>query len=224
MNPDKVPENIKSMFNNLAQRYDFFNSIISFGLHKIIKKLAVNELNMKQGSKILDLCTGTGDIAGLIKQRFPDSNVFAVDFSGKMLSIAVSKYPDIGLSLQDCRDLSFEDNCFDTVTISFGLRNIENYNKVLYEAHRVLKKDGVFMHLDFGESPEFLNTLFRLIIKLLVIPFVKDKGTWAYLIQSKETFFTPDRLIEIVEDKGFKLIKKKDFLFGVISAQYFNVC
>lgn len=223
MPPKKTPENIKSMFNALAPKYDFFNEIISFGLHRIIKKLAIKELDIKKGYKVLDLCTGTGDVAGLVKQMHPDSDVFGVDFSQKMLSIASSEYPDIDFSLQDCCDLHFDNNYFDVATMTFGLRNIENYDKALSEVHRILKECGVFMHLDFGKSSEFFDNFFKAVIKFLVMPFVKDKNTWNYLLQSKEAFFSPDELIKIVEDKGFILIKKKGFLFGVISAQYFRV-
>lgn len=155
MQPKKTPENIKSMFSSLAPRYDFFNNIISFGLHRVIKKLVIKELDIKRGYIILDLCTGTGDAAGIIKQKYPDSIVFAVDFSEKMLPIAASKYSDINFSQQDCCDLHFKDNYFDVATISFGLRNIENSNKALDEVHRVLKECGIFMHLDFGKSQSF---------------------------------------------------------------------
>jgi len=223
MPPEKTPENIKSMFNALASEYDFFNRIISFGLHRIIKKLSIKELDIKKGHKVLDLCTGTGDVARLVKQMHPDSDVFGVDFSQKMLSIASSKYPDIDFSLQDCCDLSFDNNYFDVATMTFELRNIENYDKALSEVHRILKECGVFMHLDFGKSSEFFDIFFKAVIKFLVMPFVKDKNTWTYLLQSKEAFFSPDELIKIAEDKGFELIKKKDFLFGVISAQYFRI-
>ena len=135
--------------------YDFINDLMSFGLHKKIKEESIKRLNIKPNSIVLDLCCGTGDLAKIIKQKHSDSTVIGVDFSSKMLELAKEKVKDVEFIEMNVQNMSFSDNYFDCVVCSFGLRNVEHIDKALYEIHRVLKPEGKFLHLDFGNKNIF---------------------------------------------------------------------
>lgn len=220
MNFSKSPHLIQKMFDSIAERYDFNNNLISLGLHKKIKELAIKKLKLNENSKILDLCTGTGDIAFFLKRKYPDASVIGIDFSSEMLKIAKQKNnSDINFQKADCTNLPFDDNSFDLCTISFGLRNIENQGSALKEIYRVLKKDGIFMHIDFGKSSNFADKIFDLLVPSMVKIFYKNSIPYDYLLESKKTFKSPDELIKTFENHGFKFERRHDFLFGVISSQ-----
>lgn len=212
---DKNPQKIKEMFNQIAEKYDYNNSLISFGLHKFIKKLAIK--NIKFSGKCLDLCTGTGDIAELLQKKGCD--VTGLDFSDKMLEIAQKKHPQINFTEGDCTDLPFEDNCFDAVTISFGLRNIENYDKALDEIYRVLKPDGIFFHLDFCKENFLINPIYDFLIPKLVKVFYGNDLPYKYLITSKQEFFDNENLKNLFEKHKLKHKKTSTYMFGTISSQ-----
>lgn len=211
---NKNPEKIKEMFNKIANVYDFNNKIISFGLHKKIKKLAI-EIYPFSGT-CLDLCTGTGDIAGFLSSY---CEVIGVDFSKNMLEIARKKHPKIKFLEEDCTNLSFENNSFDNITISFGLRNIENYDLALDEIYRILKPKGKFLHLDFCKNNPLADIFYDFLIPKLVKIFYKDNVPYEYLIKSKQLFFDEKNLIELFKKHNLKLIKQKKFLFGTIACQ-----
>ena len=264
---DKSPEKIQKMFDTISDKYDFLNNIMSFGTQIFIKKDCINQLNSKEPLKILDLCCGTGDLTRILRKKFPDAEVFGVDFSEDMLKIALNKdfeseklkvesgklsttlaektealpspmgkvsegrkgvgfnFPLSTFNFQlinfiqaDATNLPFPDNSFDIVTIGFGLRNIEDFDGTLKEIYRVLKPNGEFLHLDFGEK-NILNKIFDKITPNLVRFFTKNNEAYSYLIQSKQEFFKPDELIKKFENKGFKFVKRKDYLLGAISCQ-----
>src|SRR5574344_96750 len=115
---------IQNMFDTLAPKYDFMNNIISFGLHKIIKKICIKKINASGNA--LDLCCGTGDISKLLNENKNITNVIGFDFSQSMIDIANLKNKTSKITYQkgDCTQLPFDDNSLDICTISFGLRNI----------------------------------------------------------------------------------------------------
>lgn len=203
------------MFNKIAKVYDFNNNVMSLGQHIRIKKQSVKFLNA-HNVKVLDLCTGTGDIAGFIDKS---CKVIGVDFSDKMLEIARKKYPWINFIEGDCTNLPFEDNYFDVVTISFGLRNIENYDNALDEIYRVLKPNGLFMHLDFGKKNILGDILFDIIVPHIVKIFYKDNLPYEYLVKSKQMFFNENALIELFAQHNLKIKEKHSMLFGGASCQ-----
>lgn len=211
---NKNPEKIKEMFNSIAKSYDSNNDLISFGLHKKVKKWAVE--SFKFSGKCLDLCTGTGDIAEFLSKSCV---VIGLDFSPEMIAIAKQKHPEIEFIEGDCTNLPFENESFDAVTISFGLRNIENYDKALDEINRVLKVGGKFLHLDFGKKNFLADVIYDFVIPKLVKILYCNEIPYKYLVQSKKEFFDEKHLTKLFENHNLEIIKTKSFLFGTISCQ-----
>ena len=214
----KTPEAIHTMFNMIARKYDLINNIMSFGTHLGVKSSSIKNLEIRPHSNVLDLCCGTGDLAGLIKKFQPDACVTGIDFSENMLDIAKDKYSNVRFLQGDATNLPYEDNTFDIVTMGFGLRNIQNAEKAVEEVYRILKPTGKFLHLDFGEK-NLISKIYDRITPLIISPFTDNTSAYSYLIKSRQIFPTPDELIKDFETKGFKLHKKKDYLLGVISSQ-----
>ena len=223
MKIDKSPETIHKMFNSVAQRYDSLNNLMSFGTHNYVKYMSIKNLDLKPHDSVLDLCCGTGDLARIVKKIQPEAHVTGIDFSEKMLEIAVSKNPNIPARqvkyIQgDVTDLPYDNNSFDFVTMGFGLRNISNAEKAVEEAYRVLRPQGCFLHLDFGKK-NIVSKIYDKTTPLLIRLASGNSISYSYLINSKKIFPLPEELIKDFESKGFKLKKRKDFLLGVISAQ-----
>lgn len=218
MTLDKTPENIHNMFNTIAEKYDFMNNIISLGLHKGVKYLSVKNFDIHPHDRLLDLCCGTGDLAGYIKLKQPLACVTGIDFSENMLKIAKEKSNDIKFVQGDITNLPYEDNTFDFITMGFGLRNIYQPEKAIEEAYRVLRPGGQFLHLDFGEKG-FADKIFDIGVPFLTKIFYGGNVSYDYLVESKKVFPKPDELIKDFESKGFKFVKRKDYIFGVISCQ-----
>lgn len=247
----KNPQNIKKLFNSISNHYDKLNDIMTFGLHKRIKREVITTLKLFNGSTvlnsalpaptgshasslggslchsspltILDLCTGTGDLAGILKKDYPNAQITGVDFSPEMLKVAKEKFSGIEFLEADCSQLPFEDNSFDLCIISFGLRNVENIEKVLKEIYRVLKKGGYFINIDLGKPNKFFNLFLKpymyLWVALLGKVFHGDETPYKYLAVSNETFPSQKELVEIYKKIGFSDIKNKNYLFGQIASQ-----
>lgn len=234
----KEPEFIKGLFNEISINYDKLNDIMSFGLHRRIKKDVIKKaggqedkrasFNSRSGilarqHEILDLCTGTGDLVGILKEKHPKAKIIGVDFSPQMLDIARKKHPDINFIEADCTHLPLEDESFDLCTISFGLRNIEDMELALKEIYRVLKKGGIFINLDLGKPNKFFNFFLKpymyLWVAFLGKIFHGNETPYKYLAASNESFPSPKELIEIYKKIGFADIKKKNYLFGQITSQ-----
>ena len=220
MTIDKNPEKIKNMFNEISEKYDLINNIMSFGLHKLIKKECIKSLDIKQNDNVLDLCCGTGDLSRIIFSIEPNANITGVDFSEKMLEIAKNKFPRNLINYQkgDATKLNFGNNSFDFVVMGFGLRNIENSEIAIQEIYRVLKPNGIFLHLDFGEK-NFISKIFNFTTQIFAKILTTKTDAYDYLISSKTEFAKPEDLIKIFEENNFKLKEKKNYLFNVISSQ-----
>ena len=220
---DKNPEKIKNMFNNLASRYDFINFAMSLGVQKIIKQKSARLIKIKKGARIADLCCGTGDIASILASNKNVDKVFALDFSPNMLQIAKTKHKsdNIGFIEGDCTNLPFESSSLDGCTLAFGLRNFENYEKVVSEISRVLKNGGFFLHLDLFKGNEIVNKIFDILAVILAKIFSKSPESYEYLILSKNSFLSPEKLVRAIEAQGLKCHKIRRWAFGMVSAQLF---
>ncbi len=216
---NKTPEKIQELFNHIAPHYDQNNDIISLYTHRFIKKNMVESIQeLPTKPKILDLCTGTGDIAALLKKQFPKADITGADFSDEMLNVAQRKHKKLNFVKTDCLDLPFKDETFDLVTISFGLRNTADYDKAVSEISRVLKFGGKFVHMDFGDGHKYVDNIFHKLVKF--IAELQEDESYVYLLESKNAFPPVAELVELFTRHGLKYETRKDYLKGIISAQY----
>ena len=215
---DKNPKDIRKMFDRVSHQYDLVNDILSCFSHKKIKLQAIEALKLKDNIRVLDLCCGTGDLARIIKKKFPNSQVYGVDFSRNMLKIASKKSKNIEYYEADATKLSFASEFFDCVVMGFGLRNIQEPELALAEIYRVLKRSGKFLHLDFDKNGKYVSLYDKIMPRILRV-FVKDIEPYNYLLKSKNDFYSNDELIELFEDNNFGFVCYNKIMFDMISYQ-----
>ena len=218
MTLDKTPETIRTMFNMIADKYDFVNNAMSFGTQNYVKNQSIKLLEIPHHAKVIDLCCGTGDLSKIVKKQSPTALVTGIDFSDRMISIAKTRVQEVEFLQGDVTNLPYSDESFDFAIMGFGLRNILNAEKAIEEVYRILKSGGYFLHLDFGKK-NFASKIYDLLTPILIRLFTENREAYSYLIKSKHEFPTPEDLIKDFESKGFKFVQRKDFLCGVISVQ-----
>lgn len=225
---DNKTSQLSRMFNAISDKYDIFNDIMTWGLARRWRKLALLSLKPLNPKTILDIATGTGDICIKSFEYLNPEKATGVDISDKMMEKAYQKIAKAGLSgkitfeVQDCATLSFTDNEFDAVTISFGIRNFERLDESLDQIYRVLKPGGQLLILEMNEPQKgFLLAAYKLYTRLFVgltsRLLSSDKKAYDYLQQSMHVFASGKMLLEILENHRFKTIKYKRFTFGVCS-------
>ena len=221
---DKSPLKIKNMFDEVAKYYDFMNNIMSFGIHKIIKKDCMAKLPVLNGSIIADICCGSGDLAIELAQNKNIEKIYAFDFSSNMLAVAKSRTIDkkIEYILADCYGLPLSNSYLDGCVMGFGLRNIENLEIVVTEINRILKNGAFFFHIDIFKTESFLSMLFDKFVIIMTKFFCKSSDAYSYLIKSKNNFMSSEELISFVEEYGFVCNMNKKYLGGLICAQLFK--
>ena len=216
---------VQKVFNKVFDKYDLMNDIMSLGSHRLWKKQMISWLSPNKNTVLLDMSSGTGDIAKLFLKHIKNKGtVYAVDPNSKMLEIAkrkLGKYKNIKWYLSSAEKLSFKDNYFDYYSISFGLRNTKNLNKSLAEAYRVLKKGGRFLCLEFSKiensNLDFIYKNYSKIIPLLGQIIVGDKMPYKYLTQSIEKFVNQEQLLEIMKKNNFKNCKYRNLSGGIVA-------
>ncbi len=209
---------IKNMFNNISGSYDLLNDVLSLGIHRLWKKALVSEMVENSPTKVLDCATGTGDIAIMIKKSAKQAQVIGSDFSEKMLAQAQKKTTDITWQIQDVMNLTYTDQQFDNSCISYGIRNVENYEQALKEMARVTQKKICI--LEFGQ-PKFLP--FKLIyfgIMKYFIPFIgkvfNKQEAYQYLIDSSMKFPCAENFCKVIQKStGFEDVTYRSFFGGI---------
>jgi len=218
---------VRELFDKLSSDYDFMNNIISFGMHKFIKEQAIKNIPVKKYFKILDVCTGTGDIAIAVSQIYGETvEITGVDFSEKMLEIfktRTANHNNISFLYADALNLPFEDNTFDAVFISFGLRNLEDLQQGITELKRVTKNGGYLANLDTGKPKGILGVAFKIYLFLLV-PFMGkllhgNSMPYRYFFDSIEDFPAQENLVELFYESGFQEVRNYNYAFGAIAQQ-----
>ncbi len=215
------------MFNSISARYDFLNRLLSFGIDRWWRKKAVDVLRPLSPRTILDIATGTGDLA-LEALRLGPEKITGVDISEGMLEKGREKIRKKGLSGRielrtgDSENLQFPDNSFDAVMVSFGVRNFENLEKGLKEILRVLRPGGCVMILEFSRPRNPLvkagyqlynHTLLPLLGRLIS----RDNSAYRYLPASVAAFPEGDTFIKILTSSGFKEGRALPLTFGIVS-------
>jgi len=224
-------EFVYHLFNGIAGDYDLVNQVISLGSNKRIKEQVVKNVILEPESNILDVCTGTGDLAiNLAKYLDKNYKITGIDFSENMLKIAEEKaklYENIKFIQGDALNLPFDDETFDACFIGYGLRNLEDLQKGILEMKRVTKKGGYVVNLDMGKPKGLNNTLFRLYFDNLVPLFGKifhgNSVPYKYFPDSSKTFPSQEELVEIFKKSGFSEVKNYNYAFGAIAQQVAKV-
>jgi demethylmenaquinone methyltransferase/2-methoxy-6-polyprenyl-1,4-benzoquinol methylase len=226
---DAKKRQVSRMFNQIANRYDLLNRLTSFGIDIIWRKRAIAELDKNKHQKILDVATGTADVALEIRQQIPDiEHVTGLDISSEMLAVGREKVAAKGWTQQitlvegDSEDLPFADNSFDAVTVAFGVRNFENLAKGLKEIHRVLRPGGKLVVLEFSHPTAFpikqlFNFYFKNILPLIGGVISKDKSAYQYLYDSVQAFLDQKAFVQQLNDLGYNSNQCKSLTFGVCS-------
>jgi len=213
---------VEQMFNKIAQKYDLFNDIITFGIHRQWKRFVALQTDLHDEQSCLDLCCGTGDIAREVLRQYPLSKVTGLDFSEEMLNIAESKNTSeivVKYVLGDAMNIPFQDTIFDAVTIGYGMRNVQDISQFLREILRVLKPKGVLVSLDVGKVhipilAELNHFYFFHIVPLIGKLLMPGEEIFKYLPESSLEFPNQDSLKNLMIEIGFQKVEFHNFVFG----------
>jgi demethylmenaquinone methyltransferase/2-methoxy-6-polyprenyl-1,4-benzoquinol methylase len=220
-------DQVKTMFNNIAPRYDFLNHVLSLGIDILWRKKAVRLIKKFKPQNVLDIATGTADFA-IENLNSGAKKVVGLDISEGMLNVGKAKIKQkkvddrIELVLGDSENLPFPDASFDAITVGFGVRNFENLEKGLFEMLRVLKPGGVCAVLEFSKPKSFpiknlYNFYFKRILPTIGKKISKDSAAYTYLPESVDAF--PDGLnfTNILTKVGYINTKIYPVTFGIAS-------
>lgn len=209
-------EQVQSMFDRIAGRYDLLNSLMTAGLHHRWRERAVDRAGLKPGDAVLDVCCGTGDLAFELARRVsPGGHVIGCDFSEQMLDIAREKAAGgeapVRFEWADALQLPYDEGRFDAVTVGFGVRNFSDRDKGLREMARVLKPGGRLVVLEFTEPRRppfstFYSLWFDRIVPLLG-RLTPNPEAYSYLSQSVHSFPDPQGLAAKMDAAGFERIR-----------------
>lgn len=221
---------VRRHFNRVASKYDFMNSLLSFGIQHVWKRGAVRMLGLQPGQKVLDVCGGTGDLAILASRQVgPNGRVAIYDINWRMIAAGRPKIDpfhelaNIGYVQGDAEAISFPDNSFDAAMVGFGIRNLTHLNRGFTEMHRVLKPGGKILCLEFSRP---LNPLFRTlydfysfnIMPLLGEILAGSAESYACLPETIRMFPLPDELADMLRRIGFARVSYKPFTNGIAVA------
>ena len=218
-------EQVANMFNNIASNYDFLNHFLSLGIDILWRKQAVKAISIVEPKNILDIATGTGDLA-IEATRLNPKQIIGIDISKEMLKVGEEKIKKKGLDslikLQygDAEKLEFMNNSFDSVTAGFGVRNFQDLNRGLSEMLRVMKKGGKLAILEPSEPSYFpfkqcYNIYFKRILPWIGRMISKDSSAYTYLPESVENFPKGKIFLSELKKAGFKNVKHTSLSFGV---------
>ncbi len=222
-----MSDKIKNMFSDISGKYDLLNDILSLGIHRIWRRKVVKQsaISKKENVSILDLATGTGDLAIAFKKKIGNSGkVIGIDFSEEMLKIAREKAKknelDIDFRKGDATSLEFEENSFNVASIAFGIRNVDSVTSCLNEMARVVKPGGKVIILEFGQPDGLFSHIYKYYSKY-IIPVLgriisKNFSAYNYLQVSSAKFPCREEFIEIMQSTGkFSETYYKQLSFGI---------
>ena len=218
-------EQVEQMFDNISNEYDGLNRVISFGIDIKWRKNVVKLVSERNPGTILDIATGTGDLA-IALAKTGAKKIAGIDISNGMLSVGRKKIKQenldtvIEMQQADSENLPFADNHFDAITVGFGIRNFEHLEKGLAEILRVLRPGGIFVILETSvpTKPPFkqgYSLYSRFILPTIGRIFSKDKKAYAYLSESASIFPHGEELNNILTKIGFTSVQHKPQTFGV---------
>ena len=218
-------EQVATMFDNISANYDGLNRVISFGIDISWRKKVVQLVSKNNPKQILDIATGTGDLAIMMSQLNPDK-IIGLDISAGMLDVGKRKIANVNLSdkidmvVGDSENMPFDDNTFDAITVSFGVRNFANLDKGLTEIKRVLKPGGTFVILETSNPTKFPFKQGYKFYTTYILPFIgkifsRDKAAYSYLCESANIFPFGEAFNNILQKNGFINTEYRPVTFGV---------
>jgi len=232
---DQKSNLVKNIFSNVAKKYDLMNDLMSAGTHRLWKNNMINCIDFFDNIKIIDVAGGTGDIAFRIAKKAQEKNlnyqIEVVDINSQMLEVGRSRAIDMNLFSHlnfvenDGENLKFADESFDVFTIAFGIRNFTNIDKGLQEAHRVLKKGGKFICLEFSKVEDiFIQKIydtysFKIIPKIGEV-ILKDHDSYQYLVESIRKFPDQKSFTKLIENAGFSRVGYQNLTFGACAIHW----
>ena len=216
---------VSKVFQDVSSKYDLMNDLMSIGIHRLWKRDFINWLNPQKNTKLIDVASGTGDIAKLFLDSVNyNAEVYCLDENQEMLNISKKKFnkkKNIQWFCNNAEKLPFKDNYFDYYTISFGIRNVDNINAALKEAYRVLKPGGRFLCLEFSKvKNSILNKFYQTYSKS--IPnigkiIIGKTEPYEYLINSIKKFYNQDEFFAKIEKQNFINISYKNLSGGIVA-------
>ena len=214
---------VNSVFSEVYDKYDLMNDVMSLGIHRIWKDKFIDWMNPSKNTSLIDVASGTGDIAKLFSLRNKNlSTVTCIEPNKHMFNEGkknLAKFKNIKWIKSTAENLPVDDNIYDFYSISYGIRNVSDINKALKEAYRVLKPGGRFMCLEFSKiNNELLNSLYKNYSK--VIPalgkyVVGSSKPYEYLINSIDAFYNQDQLLELITKNGFTNVEYRNLTNGI---------
>ncbi len=229
---DDIPEHEKArrvgeVFDQVAERYDLMNDIMSFGTHRILKRIFRDSIGLRPGFDVLDLAGGTGDIAQLVKPIVgPTGSVTVLDLNDSMVRIGRDRLIDQGIAdvnfiVGDAESIPLPDESMDGVTIAFGIRNVTHKEKALTECFRVLRNGGRVSILEFSrpESRRLraMFSIFRRTWPLAGQLVVGTPSPYRYLVQSIDRHPSQQAMLQMLELAGFSELKFENLLGGIVA-------
>ena len=220
---------VKAVFDSVAENYDTMNDLMSFGLHRVWKRFAVMAAHVRPGHHVLDLAGGSGDLSRLFAQRIGEhGHVVISDINGEMLSVGRDRLIDSGFSNNvevvqaNAEYLPFEDNTFDCVSIAFGLRNVTDKDAALKQMHRVLKKGGCLLVLEFSKVDNAFLEKFYDFYSFSVMPklgglIANDEDSYQYLAESIRKHPDQETLKQMALDAGFAFCEYHNLSGGIVA-------
>lgn len=219
---------VRGVFDSVAGQYDIMNDLMSLGIHRIWKRIAVQLSNVRKGEKVLDLAGGTGDLTALFQQRVGDTGqVILADINEQMLRTGRNRLIDKGLAAVryaqvNAECLPFADNSFDCVCIGFGLRNVTDKDAALRAMHRVLKPGGRVIILEFSHPTDKLTESvydfysFKLLPKIGKV-VAKDEDSYRYLAESIRMHPKQEELKRMMENAGLERCEYFNITQGIVA-------
>jgi demethylmenaquinone methyltransferase/2-methoxy-6-polyprenyl-1,4-benzoquinol methylase len=225
--PGSKKEQVTAMFNRISGRYDLLNKILSLGIDRLWRRKLVRWLSAKSPSQILDVATGTADLAIAISKANPEARIQGLDIAQEMLDVGQIKIDKLSLDQQitlktgDAESLPYPDASFDAVSVAFGVRNFESLENGLAEMYRVLRPGGQVWVLEFSQPRGWFRPIFLLYFRYL-LPLVgrltsKDQRAYTYLFESVQAFPEGESFLNLLRNTGFTQVSWSPLTFGTCS-------
>ena len=221
-------QQVAGMFDDIACRYDFLNRFLSGGIDIRWRRKAISQLKDLKPKKILDVATGTADVAIMASRLLNPEKIIGIDISDGMLEMGRKKTAKLGLQSNiellkgDCEAINFSDNSFDAVTVAFGVRNFQHLETGLKEIKRVLKPGGKLVVLEFSKPKlPFVRSVYNFYMKIITPNmgkiFSKNRDAYQYLDESIKKFPEGKNFTGILDNLGYKKTYNKPLSLGICS-------